>query len=421
LGTDCHPERVCLFGSKEADESKDDNDKQKHMAFSVVMPALEMAQETGTLIAWHKKEGESVSKGEPLLEIETDKAVLEVEAPADGILAGVAAEEGAVVPVGKTIAWIVGPGEPAPPKTPAGSARKAANEFARSVPVAPARASEQPATAAGARLSPKARRLARESGLDVARLQGSGPGGAVLAADVLSAKAEATAADFETPGSVGRLMAERTTKSWTSVPHFFVVRETDAAALIEARERLSSAVEQEFAVRLTHTDLLVALVARVLTKHPRLNASWIDGKIRLNSEVHVAVAIAVEDGVVAAVIHRANSLKLGEIAVQRRDLAQRARAGRLHPADISGATFTISNLGMHQVDAFSAIINPPQAAILAVGSIADRVIAVAGQPTIRPMMTLTLSCDHRVVDGVRAASFLNDLVENLREPEKWLR
>jgi len=389
------------------------------MAFSVVMPALEMAQETGTLIAWHKKEGESVSKGEPLLEIETDKAVLEVEAPADGILAGVAAEEGAVVPVGETIAWIVGPGEPAPPKTPAGSARRTANEFARSVPVAPAPASEQPA-AAGARLSPKARRLARESGLDVARLQGSGPGGAVVAADVLSAKAEATA-NFETPSSVGRLMAERTTKSWTSVPHFFVVREADASGLVEARERLSSAVEHEFAVRLTHTDLLVALVARVLTKHPRLNASWIDGKIRLNSEVNVAVAVAVDDGVVAAVIHRANRLKLAEIAVQRGGLAERARAGRLHPADISGATFTISNLGMHQVDAFSAIINAPQAAILAVGSVVDRVIAVAGQPTIRPMMTLTLSCDHRVVDGVRAATFLNDLVENLREPEKWLR
>jgi len=152
-----------------------------------------------------------------------------------------------------------------------------------------------------------------------------------------------------------------------------------------------------------------------------MNASWIEGKIRLNPEINVAVAMAVEDGVVAAVIHRANTLQVGQIAAHRRDLSERARAGRLRPADVSGATFTISNLGMYQVDAFSAIINPPQAAILAVGSIADRVVAMDGQPTVRPMMTLTLSCDHRVVDGVRGASFLNDLVESLREPEKWLR
>jgi pyruvate dehydrogenase E2 component (dihydrolipoamide acetyltransferase) len=216
-------------------------------------------------------------------------------------------------------------------------------------------------------------------------------------------------------------MAERTTKSWTSVPHFFVVREADVSALVEARVRLSSVVEQEFGVRLTHTDFVVALVARILTKHPRLNASWDNGKIRPNSEIHVAVAMAVEDGVVAAVIHNANTLEIGQIAVQRHDLTERARASRLRPSDVSGATFTISNLGMYHVDAFSAIINPPQAAILAVGSITDRVIAVGGHPTVRAMMTLTLSCDHRVVDGVRGASFLNDLVENLREPEKWLR
>jgi pyruvate dehydrogenase E2 component (dihydrolipoamide acetyltransferase) len=391
------------------------------MPFSVVMPALEMAQETGTLVAWRKKEGESVSKGEPLLEIETDKAVLEVEAPADGILAGVAAHEGAVVPVGETIAWIVRPGEPVPLKAPVGSAHRPANEPARTAPVAPQFVPEQPA--AGARLSPKARRLARERGLDATALQGSGPGGAVLAADVMTAKGGSIAqsADLETPGSVGRLMAERTTQSWTTVPHFFVTRDADASALVKTREQLASAIEQKFGVRLTHTDMLIALVARVLVQHPRMNASWIDGKIRRNQEVNVAVAMAVEDGVVAAVIPSANTLELGQIAVQRHELTERARANRLRPADISGATFTISNLGMYHVNAFSAIINPPQAAILAVGSITDRVIAVAGQPAIRPVMTLTLSCDHRVVDGLRAASFLNALVESLREPEKALR
>jgi len=383
------------------------------------MPALEMAQETGTLIAWRKKEGESVSKGEPLLEIETDKAIVEVEAPADGILAGIAAREGAVIPVGETIAWIVRPGESVPAKSLGGSARRTENQQVQAAPLAPATALEQSA-APGPRLSPKARRLARESGLDITQVQGSGPGGAVLATDVLTAKTE-SATNVRIPGAVGRLMAERTTQSWTTVPHFFVTREADASSLVKARERFATTVEQESGVKLTHTDLLVALVSRVLRKHPRLNASWMDGKIQLNQEINVAVAMAVEDGVVAAVIRNADHHQLDDIAVQRRNLTERARSGRLHPADISGATFTISNLGMYQVDSFSAIINPPQVAILAVGGITDRVVPVAGRPAIRPMLTLTLSCDHRVVDGARAAAFLKDLVESLREPEKWLR
>jgi len=389
------------------------------MPFSIVMPALEMAQETGTLIAWRKKEGESVSKGEPLLEIETDKAIVEVEAPADGILAGIAAREGAVIPVGETIAWIVRPGESPPAKSLAGSARRTENQPVQAAPVAPAAAAERSA-APGPRLSPKARRLARESGLDITQVHGSGPGGAVPATDVLTAKTESVT-NVRIPGAVGRLMAERTTQSWTTVPHFFVTREADASGLVEARERLALSVKQKSGVKPTHTDLLVALVARVLKNHPRLNASWMDGKIQLNREINVAVAMAVEDGVVAAVIHNADHHHLDDIAAQRRNLSQRARSGRLHPADISGATFTISNLGMYQVDSFSAIINPPQAAILAIGSITDRVVPVAAQPAIRPMLTLTLSCDHRVVDGARAAAFLKDLVESLREPEKWLR
>lgn len=391
------------------------------MAFSVVMPALEMAQETGKLVAWRKKEGETVSKGEPLLEIETDKAVLEVEASADGILAGVTAHEGDVVPVGETIAWIIRPGESIPTKSPAGVARVIETETAHSAPAAREVSSNLLATT-GARLSPKARRLAREAGVDTNQLRGSGPGGAVLAEDVLSAQlaGKQQAVDFETPGSVGRLMAERTTQSWTTVPHFFVVREVDASALVEARQRLASATKQNLNMRPTHTDLLVAIVARVLLAHPRLNASWADGKIRVNPEINIAVAIAVDDGVVAAVIHNANTLQVGQVAVLRDELSERARANRLQPRDISNATFTISNLGMYHVETFSAIINPPQAAILAVGSITDRVVALAGQPAIRPMMTLTLSCDHRVVDGVRAAAFLNDLCESIRQPESFL-
>jgi pyruvate dehydrogenase E2 component (dihydrolipoamide acetyltransferase) len=396
------------------------------MAISVVMPALELAQETGKLVAWRKKEGERVAKGEPLLEVETDKVVVEIEAPADGILAGIKAHEGAVVPVGETIAWLVRPGELPPVEAASSdSVRRAAAEPAS--PASPIREAPQQLAATGARISPKARRLARERGIDISRLRGSGAGGEILASDVPAsleppgASAPATSALVETLSSVARLMAERTTQSWTSVPHFFVVREVDAGALVKAREQWGQAKGPARGVRPTHTDFLVALVARVLPQHPRMNASWTDEGIRLNQEVNIGVAIAVRDGVVAGVIRNADKTDLAGISVQRRDLAERAGAGRLRPSDIAGATFTISNLGMHGVDAFSAIINPPQAAILAVGRIADRVVPVDARPGIRPIMTLTLSCDHRVIDGARAAAFLNDLEEAIRQPAIFLR
>jgi pyruvate dehydrogenase E2 component (dihydrolipoamide acetyltransferase) len=218
--------------------------------------------------------------------------------------------------------------------------------------------------------------------------------------------------------SLGRIMAERTTESWTTVPHFFVSRDLDATALNEYRDRIVGEIESRYQVRVTHTDLLVALTAGVLLKHPWLNASWTADGIRLHDFVNMGVAIAVNDGVVAAVIPSAHTATLAAIAGLRREMTERARAGKLRPADISGATFTISNLGMYQVDRFSAIITPPQAAILAVGAIADRVFAVDGKAAIRPMMTVTLSCDHRVADGAKAAKFLADLAEALREPGK---
>lgn len=215
-------------------------------------------------------------------------------------------------------------------------------------------------------------------------------------------------------------MAERTTQSWTTVPHFFVSRDVEATGLNEYRARIVTEIESSHQVRITHTDLLVALAARVLLEHPRLNASWTAEGIRLHDHVNMGIAIAVNDGVVAAVIPNAHVASLAEIATQRRDVAERARAGKLRPVDIADATFTISNLGMYHVDQFSAIITPPQAAILAVGGIADRVVAVRGQPAVRPMMTLTVSCDHRVADGARAARFLSDLAEATREPAKFL-
>ncbi len=399
------------------------------MAISVVMPALEMAQETGKLLSWRKKEGDSVTKGELLFEVETDKTVVEIEALASGILAGVTSHEGAVVPVGVTIAWIVAPGEqpPATPASPAASAR-ATTAPSRS-PTAAAPASGQSSTQA-VQMSPKARRLAKERGVDVSKVRGTGPDGAITTDDVLAAPQQQTAlptSDVQAPArtgtlsSVARLMAERTTQSWTTVPHFFIVRDVDASALIEARKMSVTEVGESQGVPPSLSDFLVALVGRVLEKHPVMNSSWAGDAVRLNPEVNVSLAIAVSNGVVAAVITKANVISLREISAQRAALTERARGGRLHPSDVAGGTFTISNLGMYKVDSFTAIITPPQAAILAVGAITERVVPIGGQPAIRPMMTLTLSTDHRVADGARAALFLNDLAEAIREPEKWLR
>lgn len=387
------------------------------MAVSVVMPALEMAQETGKIISWLKQEGDSIAKGEPLAEIETDKVVLELEASADGVLAGVKAAAGDVVQVGKTIAWIVAPGEKAPVEADsAAPAARTITATAATQPIAPAPAPSPEAREVKA--SPKARRMAQELGVDLAKVSGTGPGGVISGEDVEAAakarpRAAAVPAEPVALSSIARLMAERTTQSWTTAPHFFLVREIDASALVAAREKHGKAI--------THTDLLIAIVARALAKHPKMNASWTGNAIQYNASINISMAIAVKDGVVGAVIPNADTATLAAISIRRRDLAERARAGRLHPPDVTGGTFTISNLGMFGVDAFSAIITPPQAAVLAVGRIADRVVPVNGLIGIRPILTITLSSDHRVVDGAQAAAFLNDVAEALTAGESSLR
>ena len=399
------------------------------MAISVVMPALEMAQENGKLLAWRKKEGDSVAKGEPLLEIETDKAVVEVEAPGDGILAGITADVGAVIPVGETIAWLVAPGEQPPAKTasaaPAARAASAAQSVAAAA--APVRPAAEPRSI---QISPKARRLAKELGVDIGQIHGTGPDGTITSEDVQaaanpeapgavrSARAPVPTATDEPLSQLARLMAERTAQSWTSVPHFFLQQTVDAGALQAAQKKFAAGSAPGETP--TITDLLIALVAKVLEKHPKLNASWTGDGIKLNPEINISVAMAVKDGVVGGVIPNANHTPIAALSSLRRELTERARAGRLRPADISNGTFTLSNLGMYKVDAFSAIITPPQCAILAVGAIADAVVAVNGAPSIRPMMTMTLSSDHRVVDGARAAEFLGELGAAIREPEKRL-
>ena len=406
------------------------------MAISVIMPALEVAQETGKLVNWLKKEGDSVRKGELLLEIETDKAVMEVEAEADGILAGVCANAGDEVPVGDVIAWIVNPGESLPGANEAhADAIEAAADPPRIKDATKGKRSEpnaiEQAAARKGRISPKARRLAKEAGIDIDSVGGTGPGGDILASaiqtliDANTAGAPVAQVQIEVPqlerlSSIGRLMAERTAQSWTTVPHFFVKREIDAGALNAARVTLAPVIKLSHGIKLTHTDLLVALTARTLARHPRLNASWTSEGIRLNSAVNLSIAMAVVEGVVAAVVANAHTAPLGEIARQRRDLTERARTGRLRPADLADGTFTISNLGMFHVDSFTAIITPPQAAIMAVGAIQDRVVPSEGGVGVRPMLHLTLSVDHRVADGAKAAAFLQDLASVLQEPEKNL-
>jgi pyruvate dehydrogenase E2 component (dihydrolipoamide acetyltransferase) len=378
------------------------------VATVIVMPALGMAQETGTLVRWLHQPGERVTRGEPLMTVETDKAVVEIEAPATGILGQPLIKEGETVPVGRAIGHILAPGEPAPsPPLPRQAGEGDGAAAAGDTLPPPGRMA-----GVGVLASPKARRLAAERGLDLASIAGSGPDGAVTAADLARVgPAPPAAAAAPTGGRIWRLMAERTTASWTTAPHFFLTREVDAGRLVAWRRALA---RRELEV--TYSDLLVHLTAACLRRHPLMNATWRDGRPLPREEVNVCLAVAVDDGLVAPVIAAADRLSLAEISSVRRRLTERARAGRLAPADLDGGTFTISNLGMYGVDAFSAILNGSQAGILAVGRIVDQVVPVEGRPEVRPRMALVLSCDHRQIDGARAARFLGELAELIEEP-----
>jgi pyruvate dehydrogenase E2 component (dihydrolipoamide acetyltransferase) len=384
------------------------------------------------------------------MEVETDKTTVEIEAPASGVLAGVRAGEGDVVPVGQIIAWILEPDESVPEETPGiqsggvsasaaeGSApvvsplaRRIAEEHSVDLTLVKSQGGRiqkadvlsyletQKPGDSGTRLmpaSPKARRLARERGLDVASLAGTGPQGAVIVADVLAAQTRTPVAQPLDVSNIWRVMAQRVTQSWTSAPHFYLLREVNAGRLIAWRERAQEQTRQ----KLTYTDLLVKLVAAALRQHPRLNATWREGEILLSSQINVGLAMAVEEGLVVPVIHHADELSLSQIAERRQELLSRAQAGKLHPKDLGNGTFTISNLGMYGVDAFNPIVYPLQAAILGVGRIAERVVPVDGKPAVQPMMILSLSCDHRVTDGVHGAQFLETLVNLIEEPLRVL-
>lgn len=448
------------------------------MAKEVIMPALGMAQETGTLLTWHKAEGDSVKKGELLMTVATDKTDVDIEAPVDGILSGVTLQEGEETSVGDVIAWLLAEGEALPttaqgstdtpasaPTTPAETApsiptaKSALLSPVAATPLAARVAAEHniditqvPAkgdriqkedvlayiaaqtTAANGRVlaSPKARRLAQEHGLDLAIITGSGPAGAVLAADVEEAATvpsitqpaippapvpqQSVPSAAITMSRPWRIMAQRLQESWQTIPHFYLERDVNVHALVKWRKKLN---EQQ-AIKITYTDLLVKLVAGALQKHPRVNAAWHDDQIVANDAINVGLAVAVEDGLLVPVVHNADQLGVAAIAERRSLLVERAGSGKLLPTDMADGTFTISNLGMFGVERFNAIVNPPQAAILAVGAMTDRVVPVKDKAKVQPMMTLTLSCDHRIVDGARAAQFLQTLVGYMEDPLRLL-
>jgi pyruvate dehydrogenase E2 component (dihydrolipoamide acetyltransferase) len=398
------------------------------MATDVIMPALGVAQQTGTLLKWFKSEGQSVSKGEPLMEVETDKATVEIEAMASGILAQVVAKAGDEVPVGQRIALLLAPDEVAtqaiqrPHPRPltqgevGGEGAALAAHALRAEPTAQA-------SPAGARLlaSPAAKRLAREKGIPLATLRGSGPQGSVLAHDVLSAAemsdrserplAPVSATTALLPLSpMRRIVGQRMTQSKQSAPHFYVSMDIDMTAVLALRAQWK---ERGDASVPSLNDFILRACARALKNIPSLNATYTDDGINVHGDINIGMAVALAEGLVVPVIRNADGLTLGELAVQSRELADKAQAKKLFPLDYEGGTFTVSNLGMLGVDHFIAIINPPQCAILAVGRVAPRVVTDGDGIEIRSMMTATLSADHRVVDGALAARFLKAVKDEL--------
>lgn len=419
------------------------------MATDVIMPALGVAQEKGTLLNWLKAEGQPVTKGEPLMEVETDKATVEIEAPASGILTNVTASAGDEVPVGNKIAVILAPGEvvsPAESQAPhpriesgAGSGPEPSTHNSQSKPGAePNRpissfmkggstgdflASEtSPLARTRILASPAAKRIAKERGVDLASLKGSGPEGAVLAEDVVRAAGTQAAAPGGPPKikeiaqltPMRRIVGERMTRSKQTAPHFYLTMDADMTEVTRRRSALKEKGEQLIP---SINDFILIACARALKDFPSLNAAFTDQRVELYSDINIGMAVALEEGLVVPVIRNADRLSLQELAKQSRELADKAQKKKLFPLDYEGGTFTVSNLGMFGVDSFIAIINPPQCAILAVGQVAPRVVPHGEGIAVRPMMTMSLSTDHRVVDGAIAARFLQEVKRLLEAPD----
>ncbi|MDE2861771.1 MAG: dihydrolipoamide acetyltransferase family protein [Chloroflexota bacterium] len=402
------------------------------MATSVVMPQMGYDMQEGTLVRWLKQEGEAIARGEAIAEIETDKAVIEMEAYASGVVLKTVVDEGSTVPVGDTIAFIGTPGEPVPDVTPsaAATAEAAPEPEQAAEPAAPAAA---PASGP-VRASPVARRLAQEKGIDLAQVTGTGPNGRITKEDVEaheSAAAAAPASAAEAPAAVepaarrqqGELVpltrmrqaiARRTAQSKREVPHFYVSAGVDMTAAMALRSQINEALAGE--ARVSVNDLIVKACALTLAKYPAFNASFEGNNLRMNPAINVSIAVAVEYGLLVVSLGDCRGRSLVDISKAARGAVERAQSGVLREDDYTGGTFSISNMGMFDVDSFSAIIYPPQSAVIAVGTVRQQPVVRDGEIKIAQMMQATLSTDHRVADGAQAAEFLVEVKRVLENP-----
>ncbi len=406
---------------------------------TIIMPKMGDAMEEGTLVRWLKSEGDTVSEGEPIAEIATDKATVEIEAPGAGVLKGIRVQEGAVVPVNTPLAYILQEGESLPDDTN-GKATAAAPTATAPAPAAPSTTTSAPAPRDGeARLlaSPLARKIAAEHGVDLAQVQGTGPKGRIVERDVLAyiearkaaapAPAPAPAPATPAPAPVAaaevrteplnrlrQITAQRTTEAHQTIPHFYLTMEIDMENALALRQQLN---QIDGSVRVSVNDLIVKACAVALEQHPVVNARYQDGQLVHPDGIHIGIAVAVEQGLLVAVVKHCEGKSLRRIAQEAQALIQKARDGKLLPDEMTGNTFTISNLGMFGIEQFTAIINPPASAILAVGA-TQRVPVVSDDGTItsRQRMKVTMSCDHRVIDGAVGAQFLQTLKQILENP-----
>ena len=408
------------------------------MATKIVMEALSPTMEEGRLVEWKKNEGDTVAVGDVIAEVETDKAVMELVARAAGTLIKQEVEAGATVPVSDTVGWIGEPGEDVGAngkkadkgdKGDKGDKADKADKAAES-DVAPA-----PARAGGrVKASPLARRMASERGVDLASITGSGPAGRIVQRDVEAAEASggrAPAAAAAPAGPSGRVItfdgepfrdepltqirktiAKRLVQSIGPIPTFYLTTEVDMERATEAREALNALGEG----KVSFNDIIMKATALALIQHPACNAWWQDDHIRYWNEVHLAMAVAIDEGLITPVIRNADRKSLREIAAEARDLAGRARERKLKPEEYTGGTFSVSNLGMLDIDEFTAVINPPEAGILAIGRISEQVVPAGEDLEVRKRMRITMSCDHRVIDGATGAVFLQTLKRMLENP-----
>ena len=403
------------------------------MASEVILPRLGQGMESGTIVRWLKSEGDQVEKGDPLYELDTDKVTQEVEAEASGVLLKILVSEGEV-PVGTAVAYVGEAGEEVsaaaaePEAAEAGTGTEPRQEETarEEVPVPEVRAASPTTNGGRIKASPLARRIARERGIDLTALAGTGPEGRIVAEDVErtevapSAAPAPAAAPAAAPAeaerveltSLRRTIARRLTEAW-SVPAFQISMSAD---MTKAQELRALLVERHPEERPTVTDVLTKICAIALMRHREVNATFADDAILLHPSANVGIAVATERGLVVPVVAAADARTVAEIAATRAELVARARDGKLQPQDLEGGTFTISNLGMYGVEQFIAVLNPPQAAILAVGAVEDRPVAHDGAVVVRPMMTMTLTCDHRTIDGATAADFLRTVKDFLEEP-----